>query len=326
MRRETIGIITAVVLGFGLAGAARGQPAEPAPPDPDADADDDDAATPAGAVAPVEPATPESPYQPAPPPVVEPPEPVVQPELFRAPTGRLLPAGHIYSRSGVDTGGGLSSGLRVGLGDVAEFGVDLTDQVRQRTGDDGEPGRIFPYGTASFKMGIGENSLFRAQPALALGFRKSFERESDGHTTRFAELYLVASKALGSRADLHVGASVWDAVITTNDRSVYLHDKDFAKQVRAFGGLELVPLPDSSILLEVSWTPEFVYGVSGAPDKIKLTPMFTWGVRYAVADWIALESGVRIPDIRDADLLGAQIFGQVKFVSRALKRAIARAK
>src|SRR5687768_646434 len=82
----------------------------------------------------------------------EPPvSPTVHPELFTAPSGRLLPAGHIFTRSGVDTGGGLSSGWRLGLGDVAEFGIDLTDQVRARTGGSGDPERIFPYGTASFK-------------------------------------------------------------------------------------------------------------------------------------------------------------------------------
>ena len=41
---------------------------------------------------------------------------------------------------------------------------------------------------------------------------------------------------------------------------------------------------------------------------------------------MVIESGVRIPDIRDVDLLGAQIFGQVKFISRGLERMMKRGK
>ena len=35
-----------------------------------------------------------------------------------------------------------------------------------------------------------------------------------------------------------------------------------------------------------------------------------------------LESGVRVPDIGSANLLDAQIFGQVTFTSWALRRAV----
>ena len=35
-----------------------------------------------------------------------------------------------------------------------------------------------------------------------------------------------------------------------------------------------------------------------------------------------LESGVRVPDIAAANLLDAQIFGQVTFTSWALRRAV----
>jgi hypothetical protein len=259
-----------------------------------------------------------------PPPPAVPVSPTVHPEMFRAPTGRLLPAGHLHARGGLDTGGGGSAGLRVGLGDVAEFGLDLTDLVRARSAAAGaDVGRIFPYGTASFKMGVGEHLLFRHQPAVALGFRKSFEHEEDGHSTRFAELYLVGSKQVGQRSHLHLGASLWDAAIETGGDKVQLNDGKVGAQLKAFGGVEVEPLPDSAILLEVSWTPEFRYG---SPDQIKLIPMFTWGVRYTVASWMVIESGVRIPDIRDVDLLGAQIFGQVKLISRGLERMMKRGK
>jgi hypothetical protein len=35
-----------------------------------------------------------------------------------------------------------------------------------------------------------------------------------------------------------------------------------------------------------------------------------------------IEAGVRVPDIKDANLLDAQIFGQVTFLTRKLRRAL----
>src|SRR5688500_5797414 len=116
------------------------------------------------------------------------------PEVLATPTGWLLPAGVLYSKTAVDTGGGVTSDSRVGLGDVAEFGVATTDQVRERDAADGKPDRIQPYVTASFRMGVAEDRLFAHQPGVTLGFRKSFERNHRGFKTRIAELTLVASK------------------------------------------------------------------------------------------------------------------------------------
>ena len=48
--------------------------------------------------------------------------------------------------------------------------------------------------------------------------------------------------------------------------------------------------------------------------------MFAWGVRYELNSWAMFESGVRIPDIQDINLLDAQILGQLKLVSRRFSR------
>jgi hypothetical protein len=244
------------------------------------------------------------------------------PELLTAPTGYMLGAGYIFSRSGVDTGGGVRSDLRVGLGDVAEFGVATTDQVRFRQDGDSLPKRISPYITASFRMGVAENRLFRHQPALALGFRKSFQRERDSFTTQIAELTLVASKHLGKWATVHGGGAFWDASITSVDDATAtykLHDQGIKKQLRAFGGVAVRAIDKSDILIDVSWSPEFCYTCT---DQIKLRALLSWGVRYNVADWIRIDAGVRVPDIQAANLLDAQIFGQVTFVSRRLRDII----
>jgi hypothetical protein len=264
--------------------------------------------------------------------------PVYMPEVLTTPTGWLLPAAVLYSKTSLDTGGGVSSDTRVGLGDVAEFGIATTDSVRERMDNgDARATRIQPYVTASFRLGLQENRLFVGQPGFTLGFRKSFERNHGGFTTRIAELTLVGSKHLGPNAAVHVGGAFWDASLegdldaddVADRREVTLHGQDNVRsQLRAFGGLELRPLPKSQILIDLGWSPEFCYRCTageGRPldaNKIRLRPTLSWGVRYEVAEWMNLESGVRVPDIGDANLLDAQIFGQVTFTSRALQRAI----
>jgi hypothetical protein len=264
--------------------------------------------------------------------------PVYMPEVLTTPTGWLLPAAVLYSKTSLDTGGGVSSDTRVGLGDVAEFGIATTDSVRERDDNsDVRTSRIQPYVTASFRLGIQENRLFGGQPGFTLGFRKSFERNRGGFSTRIAELTLVASKHLGPNVALHAGGAFWDASLEgdldadefTDRREVTLHGLDRVEsQLRAFGGIELRPLPKSQILIDLGWSPEFCYRCTAGPtrhpdaNKIRLRPTLSWGVRYEVAEWMRLESGVRVPDIGEANLLDAQIFGQVTFTSRALQRAI----
>lgn len=324
----------------GAAAPPAGQPpAGQPPPDPDAPPLPADQPDPGGQPEPPpdfgDPYAPIRPVAAAPKKVLP---PVYMPEVLTTPTGWLLPAAVLYSKTSIDTGGGVSSDTRVGLGDVAEFGIATTDSVRERDdNDDARTTRIQPYVTASFRLGIQEDRLFSGQPGVTLGFRKSFERNHDGFRTRIAELTLVASKHLGPNAAIHVGGAFWDASLegdldaddVTDRREVTLHGQDrVASQVRAFGGIELRPLPKSQILVDLGWAPEFCYrctaGAGRHPDanKIRLRPTLSWGVRYAVADWMRLESGVRVPDIGEANLLDAQIFGQVTFTSRALQRAI----
>jgi hypothetical protein len=292
-----------------------------------------------------DPVGPADPYAPPPPPKPKQPlPPIYMPEVLTTPTGWLLPAAVMYSKTSIDTGGGLTSDTRVGLGDVAEFGVGTTDAVRERDGDgDVRAERIQPYVTASFRLGVSEGRLFDQQPGMTLGFRKSFERNHDGFTTRVAELTLVASKHIGKHVAFHFGGAFWDASLEgdldadmmTTKREITLHDLDdpgngsLRRQVRPFGGIEVRPLPRSQILVDIGWGPEFCYqctntapGENPDANKIVLKPILSWGVRYEVARWMRLESGVRVPDIAEANLLDAQIFGQITFTSWALRRAV----
>jgi len=326
-------IAAAVAATLGAPGTSRAQPEEPAPGAGAASADPNAAppvtpAQPGAAGAeerPPPPPIPPAPMTPMTPPAPpEPPHPPVLPQILIAPSARLLPAGVFYWRSGLDTGGGLSSDARIGLGDVAEFGVALTDLIRKRTMPGDTPTRIDGFVNAIFKMGVAEDRLFAGQPAVALGFRKSFERTTDSYKTRVAELYLVATKSFGARTFVHLGGVFWDAAIAhEGDPTVALHDRGrgLKDQLRPFGGVELRPLDDAQILIDVYWAPELCFGcVDDA--RIKLKPVLSWGVRYDLADWVQIESGVRVPDIGDANLLDAQIFGQLVFVDWRLHRAI----
>nr|HEX4313458.1 hypothetical protein [Kofleriaceae bacterium] len=261
--------------------------------------------------------------------------PIAMPELLRSPTAWLLPAAVMYWKTSVDTGGGVTTNGRVGLGDVAEFGVSTIDSVRAKLDDTRTEDVIQPYVTATFRMGLGEGRLFDDQPALALGFEKSFQRNHDGFATRTAELTLVASKHFGKHAALHVGGSFWDASLRGDGEgdqtisgfdNVTLHDSnDLGNQIRPFGGVQLEPIANSEILVDLSWAPVFCYSPAKgacADGQITLQPELSWGVRYRVADWVNLESGVRLPNIGKADLLDAQIFGTVTFTSWGLRHAV----
>src|SRR5262249_32861502 len=133
------------------------------------------------------------------------------PMVLGTPTGWLLPAAVLYSRSGLDTGGGVKSDNRVGLGGVAEFGIATLGDVRTGTDSASASERLQPYFAATFRMGVAERRLFDAQPGMVIGFRKSFEHDDSGVKSQIAELTFVLSKHLGSRAAVHVGGAFWDA-------------------------------------------------------------------------------------------------------------------
>lgn len=303
-------------------GSGSGSAAAPAPePEGSGSAVTPPPPDPFDAVAPPAPAPLPPPKPPAPPPPM-----LDMPEALTTPTGWLLPAAVLYSKLAIDTGGGVTSDTRVGLGDVAEFGVASIDSVRERQSEtDSRPSRIQPYLTASFRLGVAEDRLFDGMPGVTLGFRKSFEREHAGWKTRIAELTLVASKNLGEHFAMSIGGAFWDASLSAggpDDPEVTLHGFDQPeRQIRPFASIQARPLPRSLILVDVGWSPEFCYGCVGN-HQIRLRPVLSWGVRYEVARWIRLESGVRVPDIGDANLLDAQIFGQFTLTSWALRRAV----
>jgi hypothetical protein len=302
-----------------------GQPTSPSTPTTPADGT---AATPPAAEAPASPVSEPPPSAP----LFEPPpsaeqiaelEGVPAQGLLFAPTARMLEAGAIAASAAIDTVGGAQPDLRIGLGGVAEFGIGSTDHIRVRDCADCDARIVRFVPVARFVMGLPEHRLFRHQPALALGFQKSFTRNHDARASRYASLYMVASKQLRS-ANFHGGLMVWDGVIQRDDDSeVALHDEPVRKMVRPYGGFEVLARERSHVIVDLTWNPELEIARSLTdPDRIKLRPMLSWGVRYAASPRVALEAGVRVPDISDANLLDAQIFAQLRIASRAVASAI----
>lgn len=258
-----------------------------------------------------------------------PPDPIDRPrhalpELLRAPAGVMLPGGVLYTRSGVDTSGGFSWDARFGMGDVAEFGVAMTDLVRARNAYGETTQRLTPFTLATFRMGLREDYFFRYQPALALGFRKSFRHEDDaGNRTQLAELHLAGTLHLGRNFAAHANVTVYDASVQAVGEisAVLLHDLGLKHQIRGGGGIEIRAVEDADIMVDVGWIPEFCYTCS-APVRVKLRPVLSWGVRYDLARWAQLQSGVRVPDIANANLLDAEIFGQLTLVNSSVRSAL----
>ncbi len=246
------------------------------------------------------------------------------PQLLTVPTAHLLPAAIIYSTASVDTGGSVGGSLRVGLGDVGEFGLETSPLIRMIEVPGLNPETIQPMIFATFKMGVAEDHLFENQPAVALGFRKSFNRHYDGNKIRAAAIELTASKTFQGFS-LHGGGVFWDAeMIEADDELVALHEDALGakRQVRPFGGVELEPFEDAQLLIDVAWVPFFRPGESRKADRVSLRPSLSWGVRYVLTPAISLESGVRVPDIGEWNLLDAQIFGQFTFASDKLRRGL----
>lgn len=245
------------------------------------------------------------------------------PHLLAVPTGHLLPAGVVYGTTSLDTGGSFGGSLRVGLGDVGEFGVETSPRIRMQRRADESPETVQPLVLASFRMGVAEDRLFTHQPALALGFRKSFSREEFNSDIRVAGIDLVASKTFG-KTKLHVGGVFWDASMTdiNSEEEVVLHDTGTKRQIRPFGGIEAEPIKNAQLLVDLYWVPLFSPYAESAKEAIKLTPTLSWGVRYHLSKKVSFESGVRVPDIGEANLLDAQIFGQLSIASDKIRRAL----
>ena len=211
------------------------------------------------------------------------------PRVMTAPTAWLLPDGAAYGTAGMDHRGDGSVDVGVGLGGVAELDVGADTDAREC---DAPPCAVMGLNhlpqtvwlaRAGFRLGVPQHLLFKGQPALVLGTKKTF-----GHTREVGEVYLVASGTVGFLR-LHAGVAAMDA----RHGLVRMEAK-----LRPLAGLELTPpqYPKTSLMVDLAWTPQFRPDVP-VDTMTKGGPIpewaLGWGVRYQALSWSSIEVDVR---------------------------------
>ncbi len=225
-----------------------------------------------------------------PPPVTTP----AAPRVLHVPTAWLQPPATVYASTGVNHRGGGFLSLSTGLGRLAEADLNISDRfiscAADCAGDTRDSGPAW-LATALFKIGMAADELFSGQPALAIGFRRSFytSTSSSSDKPEVAELYLAASRKIGG-VGVHAGAQLFDA---ESDDSRLLDISSPVEQVRPFLGIEWVPAiyPRTTVLLDFSWVPEFRQ--ADATTAVDLTWLAGWGIRYQALSWGSIELAIR---------------------------------
>ena len=230
-------------------------------------------------------------------------EPVFRPDTPRVlhiPTAHLQPPAVIYATLGGTHRGGVMAGLSTGLGQLAEIDAELSDHLAVCDGCATPGEKIAPdsllTGSAQFKVGLAERRFSRWQPALALGYRKSFlTRKSlvTGEVDSFddyqvARLFVAVSKGLGPFR-LHGGVDLWDAEVAAGDQRRALSEEELGQRVRPFVGLAWTPsiYPRTSLVGDFSWIPVPESG------QVTLNWLAGWGVQYQAVDRVSIELAVR---------------------------------
>ncbi len=205
----------------------------------------------------------------------------------------------LTATAGLDQKLGSNVALGVGLGGLAAVELDDDTDVRACGACTDPTTRAEPIHLrrATFKMGLRPNRYFRYQPALLVGFRKSW-RGADN--ARVAELWGVMSEDLGP-VRLHVGVMATSA---TDADVQLLHAKP-----SAFGGIEWTPpqYPRTSLIGDLVWVPELT-------AKPRLEYITGLAARYQAFSWGSIELGVRH---RQDDGIGdAEFFARLNLLAR----------
>ncbi len=231
--------------------------------------------------------------------------------VIAAATGSMLRGGEMSFAANIDTAGGISGDLRLGLGDVAEFGADIDSFALYRRCGSCES-ELLQQPTAYFKMGVHEDRFFNGMPAASIIYRKSFERNPDSNKMRYAELSVALSKHYGV-AGIHLSASMFDGRIEGEGELFELNQQKLSSRIKPALGITIRPYDDTYLMFDLSWQPDYI-GIIGGKN-IELRPMVAWGVRYLASDWFQIESGVRLPNASNVNLLDAQIFGGIRVIT-----------
>lgn len=251
------------------------------------------------------------------------------PLIFTAPTGRIIPSGVIYPRVGVETSESFIGGVRLGLGDVVEFGFTSTPYVRWERPWRGKAEFTDGYPLLVGRIGLNEGHLWSWQPGLALGYRKSFVVELVGRDTQVSELSLVATKQLGSRVSVTLGVAKWSGSIEFLERDPdgayeLAEEKGYGERIRPFGGVEVSLMEGYRLMGEFYYMPEFELAPADEQPNIELDAALSLGLRSELVSWLTLDLGARGPDFDNLHQLDMELFAQVIIPLRFLHDAMHR--
>ncbi|MBA2540678.1 MAG: hypothetical protein H0V17_13655, partial [Deltaproteobacteria bacterium] len=200
--------------------------------------------------------------------------------LLTAPTAWLPPANGVVVTTTLDHRFDGSAVVGYGLGGVGAIDVGTDTDVRSCATCDGDAEPIF-LGRAGFRMGLGQDTLFRGMPAVLVGVRTTFA-SSGSARVRVSEAYAVASRELGPLV-FHGGAQAVDASADGDELGV---------TIKLIAGLEWTPgqYPNTTVIADFAHVPLI---------RTSTGPALEWvagvGVRYlAFRDWGAIELGVRV--------------------------------
>lgn len=240
-------------------------------------------------------------------------DPIGPPRVIHAPVARILPAGKIHGTLGATHRGGGMLAFTAGLADIAELELGVADDLATCdpcTATDRVARRSQWPLVAGFKLGANQDTWFRHQPAIALGFRTTAggrELPWTGEVPKVAEVYVATSMDLGFGLRLHGGAAMW-ASRHADPTGAAIVMKASGKTIRPFAAFEFTPsnFPRTTLVGDLAWIPEL------DPAKAQLRWIAGWGVRYQALSWGSIELEVRH---RDGDgLAGSTVLVRVNGV------------
>lgn len=249
---------------------------------------------------------------------------VPPPRVIHVPTARMLPAGKIHATGGANHKKGVSAIFTGGLAGVAELEVGLSDELQTCVSDGNGPctgpedrKHVYPL-VAGFKVGVNQGTWAKYQPAIALGYRKTFGGKAlswgtDGSVLdpryKLAQLYLVASLDVGAGLSFHGGASLWaarhDSAVTPGEEIDLPGPNPNAGKVSgqtlcALGAMEYTPslYPKTTMMIDVACAVD----LEAANSTLRL--LAGLGARYQALDWGSIELDVRY---REGDGLAGMV-------------------
>lgn len=268
--------------------------------------------------------------------------------LFSIPTGDILQSMEVSFSGGgafgIEGGTALLRNLIFGLGGIAEVELTTSGMTNRLTGKSERvptssfkvsliperfkglwylPDIAVQLRSASWQSLEGENSQLRYE-------YKAYSAEMDGNLhavsqlqKRFSILYLIIGKRIPSLGSIHLGVSQTDIRTKGGFQTIYLpHEGIFdtieiqelqESFISPFGGLEILANNTTRLMAELHSVPLFDYDFKNKEIEITQTWLGVAGIRFFLAPWISLDTGVKYQSDFDG-IADAEIDIGVNFV------------